>query len=644
MTEKVRALYDFEAQPDSGELSLREGDVLTVTNKNVGDGWWEGSNSRGQTGFFPEAYIEVCDDDDSGPPSMAPPPLPADYEQNGGGGGGGSGGMGWSSSVTAAATSSAPPPAAAPPATSKWDDDDNWGFPPPPPPQATQQPQQLQQPQQQPQRQSWVGGNSSPGGAGGFGDQDPFSTPAQSSSSKSNAANTNRACDGEDWSSDEENFQPQTDQLQLPASSGHKGSMNDVSSIGGTSKKSSTTAPSGTGIISLSRFSAFVKIGGENFLLGKLGNVGFNEQDVIQVVDNTDDTFSWLNARDSYTCQISNSKKETKFGGLKSFIAYQLTPSFNNIQVSRRYKHFDWLHERLVEKYSMIPIPPLPDKQIQGRYEEEFIEHRRNQLQSFVDRVSSHPVLSGCEVWMHFLTCTDDRRWTSGKRQAEKDPLVGGSLLMTIKAPEKVVYDEFLDRQLEIFNKFHGRFDQAVKGMFDICKDQTRRYQTTTKQEYQKIGKAFLAIGAAMEQDGIERNSMLNNALTGTGEAYEDIAKITDEQAKRDWEPLGDVMHDYKGLLSGWPNVLSIHSDSVKKRKECERFDQEGRLNGGDLTGIRNRADKMSYALMAEVGTFHTNRAHDVKQASQAFLREQIEYYQKITQRLQDALREFDSC
>lgn len=40
---------------------------------------------------------------------------------------------------------------------------------------------------------------------------------------------------------------------------------------------------------------------------------------------------------------------------------------FNNIQVSRRYKHFDWLHERLVEKFSLIPIPPLPDKQIAGK-------------------------------------------------------------------------------------------------------------------------------------------------------------------------------------------------------------------------------------------------------------------------------------
>ena len=31
---------------------------------------------------------------------------------------------------------------------------------------------------------------------------------------------------------------------------------------------------------------------------------------------------------------------------------------------------------------------------ILGRYEDEFIEHRMNQLQSFVDRVSAHPVLN----------------------------------------------------------------------------------------------------------------------------------------------------------------------------------------------------------------------------------------------------------
>ena len=37
------------------------------------------------------------------------------------------------------------------------------------------------------------------------------------------------------------------------------------------------------------------------------------------------------------------------------------------------------------------------------------------------------------QVWKHFITETDDRRWTEGKRKAEKDALVGISFLTTIQ-------------------------------------------------------------------------------------------------------------------------------------------------------------------------------------------------------------------
>lgn len=39
-----------------------------------------------------------------------------------------------------------------------------------------------------------------------------------------------------------------------------------------------------------------------------------------------------------------------------------------NRPVNHRYKHFDWLYERLLDKFgSAIPIPCLPDKQVTGR-------------------------------------------------------------------------------------------------------------------------------------------------------------------------------------------------------------------------------------------------------------------------------------
>ena len=83
-----------------------------------------------------------------------------------------------------------------------------------------------------------------------------------------------------------------------------------------------------------------------------------------------------------------------------------------------------------------------------------------NQLQSFVDRMCRHPVLSQSEVpkriklygarahfsqvWGHFLSCTDEKRWKGGKRKAEKDPLVGGALYTAITVPDKPLDPEFV--------------------------------------------------------------------------------------------------------------------------------------------------------------------------------------------------------
>ena len=51
----VRAIYDFEPQ-GPGEIRLKEGDIIEVTNKSIGNGWWEGKLG-GKVGQFPENYV-----------------------------------------------------------------------------------------------------------------------------------------------------------------------------------------------------------------------------------------------------------------------------------------------------------------------------------------------------------------------------------------------------------------------------------------------------------------------------------------------------------------------------------------------------------------------------------------------------------
>jgi len=52
---RARALFSYSAASEA-ELSISEGDVVTIVNTEL-DGWWTGE-LRGKTGLFPSAYVE----------------------------------------------------------------------------------------------------------------------------------------------------------------------------------------------------------------------------------------------------------------------------------------------------------------------------------------------------------------------------------------------------------------------------------------------------------------------------------------------------------------------------------------------------------------------------------------------------------
>ncbi|XP_017790106.1 PREDICTED: sorting nexin lst-4 [Habropoda laboriosa] len=388
------------------------------------------------------------------------------------------------------------------------------------------------------------------------------------------------------------------------------------------------------------KFSTLIKSGEDSFLLGmKVANVPESEKIYIDEIENG--RYRWAPRGDSYNCVVTSPKKGSKLKGLKSFIVYQLTPTFNNIQVSRRYKHFDWLRERLEEKYCFIPIPPLPDKQISGRYEEQFIEHRRTQLQEFVDYVCRHPVLARSRVWEHFMTCTDEKRWKAGKRQAEKDELLGETYFNAIQCPETSLDVIKVEIQTDAFSRFINGLDPVVKNFMAMAVDQTKKSQALYKREFQKISQCFSALGHALEGDDSSRGR-LTYALKVTGDAYNDIGKLYEEQPKFDWEPLADKFHIYRGIISSFPEVISIHKTAVQKRKDCERLVSENKMELQQLRDLSQRTDVMARALLAEEMHFQTEQEIHLTQAMKTHLTEQITFYQKIVDKLREALNAYE--
>eukprot|EP00469_Lotharella_globosa_P011772 CAMPEP_0167788118 /NCGR_PEP_ID=MMETSP0111_2-20121227/9841_1 /TAXON_ID=91324 /ORGANISM="Lotharella globosa, Strain CCCM811" /LENGTH=418 /DNA_ID=CAMNT_0007679917 /DNA_START=27 /DNA_END=1283 /DNA_ORIENTATION=+ len=69
MAEQVIVLYDYNKK-EQDELTLRKGQVITVSEKHD-DGWWKGTNDRGDHGAFPENYVKVL-----APGDLPPQPEP----------------------------------------------------------------------------------------------------------------------------------------------------------------------------------------------------------------------------------------------------------------------------------------------------------------------------------------------------------------------------------------------------------------------------------------------------------------------------------------------------------------------------------------------------------------------------------------
>ncbi|CAH8515506.1 unnamed protein product [Schistosoma mattheei] len=251
---KVRVIYDFVAQW-SGELTVCTGEELTITNQNVGSGWWQAVNAFGKEGLIPSEFVEIIELPE---PPVPPPPLPTTE---------------FGKEIDRCDEWD-----------DEWDSDEN----------------------------DIPSSNKNP--------NDRYQQPVECSTSQTGGK--------------------QTDPL-LSAS-------NNVDYVRNT-------------LIRKFFHRSFIRNGCEDFLLG-LDPPPFPQTEAN--IDYVDDSFQWRHLSRDLTSCISSFRKDSKMKGIKSFIAYQITNSVTQTQVSRRYKHFDWLHSRLLSKYPCICIPPLPEKAI----------------------------------------------------------------------------------------------------------------------------------------------------------------------------------------------------------------------------------------------------------------------------------------
>ena len=73
-------------------------------------------------------------------------------------------------------------------------------------------------------------------------------------------------------------------------------------------------------------------------------------------------------------------------------------PSRPQGQSTRRFSHFVVLHTALTRRLPGIVLPPLPEKQYAGRFNDDFVEARRRDLERYLAMIVRHLVARYAEI------------------------------------------------------------------------------------------------------------------------------------------------------------------------------------------------------------------------------------------------------
>uniref|UniRef100_A0A8C6NKZ5 Sorting nexin n=1 Tax=Nothobranchius furzeri TaxID=105023 RepID=A0A8C6NKZ5_NOTFU len=565
---QAQVLYDFTAEPGNNELTVREGETVTITNQSIGGGWIEAQNSKGQVGLVPEDYIEVrFSDSDTADHDLAFfIHISADTHITP-----------IKSTLNDASNGNDP--------WSVWNADSSGGF-----------------------NNNWA---SNPEGT----PADPWGSASQGHPQ----AYQGPGAELDEW--DDEWDDMKSTGGYAESESGESGAIQR----GGTSMK-----------ISLNKFPGFSKSGPELYLLCK--QLPKEKEKLTIYMGEVGPVWSYPDTQ--LDCVVADPKKGSKMYGLKSYIEYQITTT--NRPVNHRYKHFDWLYERLLDKFgSAIPIPSLPDKQVTGRFEEEFIKMRMERLQGWMTRMCRHPIISSSEVFQLFLTYKDEKDWKTGKRKAEKDETVGVMIFSTIE-PEAPDLDPLdVEKKCEQFSRFTKAMDDSVKEILTVGQEHWKRCTGPLPKEYQRIGKAFQNMSTVFTSSGYQGESTLTDALTAAGKTYEEIAQLVAEQPKKDLHFLMETNNEYKGLLGCFPDTIAVHKAAIEKVKEGDKLVGTNKITAQEKGTMAKRLSTMSYALQAEMNHFHNNRIYDYNRVMQLYLEEQVTFYETIAAKLRQAHSQF---
>ncbi|KIJ55351.1 hypothetical protein M422DRAFT_23949 [Sphaerobolus stellatus SS14] len=317
----------------------------------------------------------------------------------------------------------------------------------------------------------------------------------------------------------------------------------------------------------------------------------------------------YLHSGEDVEIHIVEAVKTTE-GSNTAYIAYVIRTG--NFEARRRYSEFESLRNGLVKLYPTVIIPPIPSKQTIGDYavkqtkakeDAAMISRRKRMLQTFLNRVARHPILSHELIFHKFLD--GNTSWSEVLHSAPlsllpknilkapaHDPtdlsnpaynaLPVPSVAQSLRHPDQ----RFLDSEA-FTNKFAGHLGGPMEKI-------TRR----TMKRWTEYSADHADLGGILNGFSLSESGALAASIEKTGQAidatYMSTVKLTQEFEQSWAEPL----HEYSQFAGIIRKLLAYRhqkhiqyemtQDGIENKKEqleeLEKSEREARRLESALT------------------------------------------------------------
>lgn len=323
-------------------------------------------------------------------------------------------------------------------------------------------------------------------------------------------------------------------------------------------------------------------------------------------------------------------------------------PSFT---VTRRFRDFLWLYDRLHDNNPGVVVPPPPEKQAVGRFDTNFVESRRMALERMTNKIAGHNVLQHDSDLKTFLESESFN--VDIKHKNHRDPLLGSEskgFMSSIGISsgsggkfiehddwfhDRRIYLDALDNQLKALQKSTDTVVGQRKALADSCGD---------------FSTSLHSLAA------VELSPALSGPLDALGDLQIRVQELYNRQAMQDVLTLGIVIDEYIRLIGSVKKAFeqrqkafhSWHSAESKLqeiKKQQDKLLRAGRTQQdrigqmqADVGDAERRVhatrllfEDMGRLMRQELERFEREKVEDFKSGVETFLESAVEAQKEVS-------------